>query len=71
MSTDTLCWTDIPVNDLDRATKFYAAVLGQEVSKMSEQGFEYGLLPHEEKNASGCLCVEGDSAGSANKPSQT
>ncbi len=40
MSVNTLCWTDIPVNDLDRATKFYSAVLGQEVSKMSEGGFE-------------------------------
>src|SRR5438034_10644153 len=71
MSVNTLCWTDIPVNDLDRATKFYSAVLGQEVSKMSEGGFEYGLLPHEEQNASGCLCVGADSVGSKNTPSQT
>ncbi|MDQ2825162.1 MAG: VOC family protein [Verrucomicrobiota bacterium] len=71
MSENTLCWTDIPVANLDRATKFYSAVLGQEVRKMSEQGFEYGLLPHEEQNASGCLCVGSDSAGSENKPSQT
>ena len=71
MSTNTLCWTDIPVGNMDRAIKFYSAVLGQEVSKMSEQGLEYGLLPHEEQNASGCLCVGSDSAGSDNKPSQT
>jgi predicted enzyme related to lactoylglutathione lyase len=70
MSADTLCWTDIPVTNLDRATKFYSAVLGKEVPKMSEGGFEYGLLPHEERNASGCLCVGSDSAGSENKPSQ-
>ena len=70
MSADTLCWTDIPVTNLDRATKFYSAVLGKEVPKMSEGGFEYGLLPHEEQNASGCLCVGSDSAGSENKPSQ-
>jgi predicted enzyme related to lactoylglutathione lyase len=70
MSANTLCWTDIPAIDLDRAIKFYSAVLGEEVSKMSEQGFEYGLLPHEEQNASGCLCVGSDSAGSENKPSQ-
>ena len=37
---------------------------------MSEGGFEYGLLPHEEQNASGCLCVGGDSVGRENKPSQ-
>jgi predicted enzyme related to lactoylglutathione lyase len=71
MSADTLCWTDIPVGNLDRAIKFYSAVLGQEVSKMSESGFEYGLLPHEEPNASGCLCVSSDSVGNKNQPSQT
>ena len=27
MSADTLCWTDIPVTNLDRAIKFYSAVL--------------------------------------------
>ncbi len=71
MSADTLCWTDIPVINLDRAIKFYSAILGKEVRKMSEAGFEYGLLPHEEENASGCLCVSGDSVGNKNQPSQT
>ena len=71
MSADTLCWTDIPVTNLDRAIKFYSAVLGQEVSKMSEGGFEYGLLPHEEQNASGCLCLSSDSVGNKNQPAQT
>jgi predicted enzyme related to lactoylglutathione lyase len=37
---------------------------------MSEGGVEYGLLPHEEQNAAGCLCVGNDSAGIENKPSQ-
>ena len=71
MRADTLCWTDIPVADLDRAIEFYAAVLGQEVSKMSDGGFEYGLLSHKEQNASGCLCVSSDSVGNKNQPSQT
>jgi len=70
MSADTLCWTDIPVTNLDRAIKFYSAILGKEVRKMSETGFEYGLLPHEEQNASGCLCVGGDSVGNKNQPSE-
>ena len=70
MSADTLCWTDIPVTNLDRAIKFYSAVLGNQVSKMSEGGFEYGLLAHEEQNASGCLCVSADSVGDKNQPSQ-
>ena len=69
MSADTLCWTDIPVTNLDRAIKFYSAVLGKEVKKLSEGGSEYGLLPHAEQNASGCLCVRGDSGGVDNTPS--
>jgi predicted enzyme related to lactoylglutathione lyase len=69
MSAGTLCWTDIPVTNLDRAVKFYSAILGTEVRKLSEAGMEYGLLPHEEQNASGCLCVRGDSGGVDNRPS--
>ena len=48
MNADTLCWTDIPVRNLDRAIKFYSVVLGEEVKKLSDGGTEYGLLPHEE-----------------------
>jgi predicted enzyme related to lactoylglutathione lyase len=69
MAADTLCWTDIPVINLDRAIKFYSAVLGREVKRMAEGGMEYGLLPHEEQNASGCLVVRGDSGGVDNVPS--
>src|SRR5438105_1018676 len=69
MAADTLCWTDIPVTNLDRAVKFYSAVLGKEVRKSSEGRMEYGLLPHEEQNASGCLCIRGDSGGVDNTPS--
>jgi len=71
MAADTLCWTDIPVTNLDRAITFYSAVLGQEVRKLSEGDMEYGLLPHEEQSASGCLVVRGDSGGMKNEPSQT
>ena len=70
-AANTLCWTDIPVIDLDRAIRFYSAVLGQEVQKMSFGPAEYGLLPHEEQNAAGCLCVGSDSMGVKNEPSQT
>lgn len=69
MSGDTLCWTDIPVTNLDRAIKFYSAILAREVKKLSADGMEYGLLPHEESNASGCLCVRSDSGGVNNTPS--
>src|ERR1700719_3109950 len=69
MSADTLCWTDIPVTNLDRAIKFYSAILGKEVRKLSEGEMEYGLLAHPEQSASGCLCVRSDSGGVDNRPS--
>lgn len=66
MSTsNTFCWIDIPVTNLDRAIDFYTAVLNSPVQKISEHGFEFGLLPHTQDNVSGCLCVM-----SNRKPSQ-
>lgn len=62
---NTFCWIDIPVIDLDRAIQFYAALLDSTVQKISEHGFEFGLLPHTEDNVSGCLVVMND-----RKPSQ-
>lgn len=54
--SNTVCWVDIPVLSLDRAIKFYTAVLNGDVQKIAEQGFEFALLPHVENNVSGCLC---------------
>ena len=53
----TLCWTDIPVRDLDRAIAFYSAVLGAAVLKQSGGGQDFGLLPGYDKGVSGCLSV--------------
>ena len=55
-----IVWVDIPVLDLDRAVAFYSTILGQAVQKKSEHGFEFGLLPHDNDNVSGCLCVMPD-----------
>src|SRR5271169_6860799 len=66
MSKHTLCWTDIPVADLDRAIAFYSAVLGQPVTKETMPGFEFGLLPHSDNNVSGCLTPSKE-----NQPSRT
>ena len=69
MSADTLCWADIPVTNLDRAIRFYSAVLGSEVRKLSDGKAEYGLLPHDQGNSSACLCLRSDSGGLDNRPS--
>jgi hypothetical protein len=66
MSQNTFCWADIPVTNLDRAIKFYSAVLKGEVKKDSFGEMSFGLLPHYESNVSGCLVVMKD-----NQPSQT
>jgi hypothetical protein len=66
MSANTVCWVDIPVTDLNRAVKFYSAVLGTPVKLESMgPGQEFGLLPHADSNVSGCLAPTKD-----NKPSQ-
>lgn len=67
MQNNTLCWTDIPVTDLDRAIGFYSAVLGAPVIKETAPGFEFGLLPHKD-NVSGCLCQGPDHTPSQNGP---
>jgi uncharacterized protein len=65
VSLNTVCWADIPVKNLDRAIAFYAALLGSAVSKEGEGEFTFGLLPHSEQNASGCLVEMED-----NEPAQ-
>ncbi len=65
----TLCWTDIPVADLPRATSFYSAVLGADVTtQKADSGDEYALLPWTEGVVSGCLYVAKDNEPSAKGP---
>lgn len=56
-SHNTVCWVDIPVNDLDRAIAFYSHVLDKKIEKHDEHGFVFGLLPHAHDGVSGCLSV--------------
>lgn len=50
-------WFDVPVADLDRAVKFYAAVLGIGVHKESFQNFTFAVLDHHDGNG-GCLVIK-------------
>jgi predicted enzyme related to lactoylglutathione lyase len=69
MVHNTICWTDIPVTNLDRSIKFYSAVLKAEVTKESMgPGIEFGLLPHPKDSVSGCLVVMKDNQPSQNGP---
>jgi len=60
-------WFDIPVRDLDRARRFYSAVLGTELKKeQSGPGVAIAVLPHAEGSIGGCLVQNMDA-----KPSET
>ena len=54
-----IVWCDIPVSNLDRAVRFYSAVLGAPVSKHEEHGMTFALLPHKENEVGGCLVPDG------------
>jgi predicted enzyme related to lactoylglutathione lyase len=48
-------WVDIPVLDIDRAIKFYSAVLDAPVQKEVTAGPVLGILPHKNDEVAGCL----------------
>lgn len=56
-------WFDVPVADLDRAVKFYSAVLGIAVHKESFQNFTFAVLDHHDGNG-GCLVIKPDEIAS-------
>jgi predicted enzyme related to lactoylglutathione lyase len=53
-------WVDIPVLDLDRAIRFYSAVLGSPVNKQEYPGMAMGLLPGSDPDVTGCLYKKDD-----------
>lgn len=50
-----IVWFDIPAIDLDRAIRFYSAVLGKPVKKEQFPELAIGLFPHTEGDLGGCL----------------
>src|SRR5258706_10624222 len=63
-----IVWFDMPVKDLDRAIRFYSAVLGAPVKKEQMPGMTFGLLPHQNEEVGGCLTP--GAPGDTNKPSE-
>jgi predicted enzyme related to lactoylglutathione lyase len=63
-------WIDIPVKDLDRAIRFYTAVLGAPSQKHEfPNGTTIGFLPHENSgDVGGCLVPGQDQRPSADGP---
>jgi uncharacterized protein len=60
LMANQIVWCDIPVLDLDRAVKFYAAVLAQDVKKQEFPGMVIGVLPHSDDEVGGCLFTSSD-----------
>lgn len=63
---NTICWADIPVEDLDRASKFYSKILNEPVETISAHGFKFALLAHKDNNVAGCLTKLNDRTPSKN-----
>lgn len=53
----TIVWFDMPVSDLDRAIRFYSAVLGRKVERRDMGDFAIGTFPHADGESGGCLAV--------------
>jgi predicted enzyme related to lactoylglutathione lyase len=56
-----ITWFDVPVTDLDRAIRFYSAVLGSPVTKEQTGSIPTGILPTPDGGKMGCL-VSGNQA---------
>jgi predicted enzyme related to lactoylglutathione lyase len=62
-------WFDIPVRDLERALRFYSAVLGTPLKKeQAGPGTGTAVLPHAEGSIGGCLVLNADARPSESGP---
>lgn len=61
-------WVDIPCIDLDRAIRFYSAVMGHPAKKQEFPNFAIGVLTHAEEGVGGCLFVKADAPPSDHGP---
>ena len=58
---NNIAWFDVPVTDLDRAVRFYSAVLGSAATIEKSGSIPIGMLPTPDGGTMGCL-VPGNEA---------
>jgi len=63
-----IVWVDIPVLNLDRAIRFYTAVMGAQVERQDYPGMSIGSFPHKDGEAAGCLYLSETVKPSAEGP---
>ena len=63
--TNALNWFEIPVIDMDRAHKFWGAVLGEDLKRVDFGGKPHVLLPQKDEGVGGALVKDADRKPSA------
>ncbi|MGD0528310.1 MAG: VOC family protein [Polyangiaceae bacterium] len=56
--TNVINWFEIPAKDLDRAARFYEAVLGTTLRRERSPGTEMAVFPHGERHEPGGALVK-------------
>ena len=60
MMTNAINWFEIPVDDFERARKFYNTIYDFEMTEMDMEGTRMGMLPHDQENGVGGAIIHGD-----------
>ncbi|WP_144392533.1 VOC family protein [Pleionea sediminis] len=55
-----IVWIDLGVRELDRAVKFFQAVLQQKLKVEEFDGYRYAVFEHSGNSVSGCLVPQTD-----------
>ncbi len=50
-----LCWFDLAVGDLKRASAFYRSVLACTLEAFENEGMQCAVFPHRDNDVAGCL----------------
>jgi len=55
MTRDAITWFEIPARDIERATRFYEALLDKTLRRETMNGMQLAVFPRADDGVSGCL----------------